>query len=188
MRPAFYCERGRRTTTVKRYFVLKILVFGPAIHYIDGLQVPFGVTGTSHVKRAHIATMLALILSGAVVVIGCGSGDRGPVAHWQGKVTIDGRPLPADAQARIFFAPSPTASEPTAPPAIVEVENGRYDATNVPAGSVAVTFEIRRPTGQEIPREGSIPLKEYEDLVPLEHRSGMLLEIAEGEKTHDFDL
>jgi hypothetical protein len=138
--------------------------------------------------RVYIRTIGALILSGAVVLVGCGSGDRGPVAHWHGKVTINGQPLPADAQARIFFAPSPVASVPTAAPAIVEVEKGQYDSRNVPVGSVAVTFEIRRPTGREIPREGSVPLKEYEDLVPIERRSGMLLEIKEGEKKHDFDL
>jgi hypothetical protein len=143
------------------------------------------------VKRANYCYRIIGLAGSciALFVVGCGFGEKsGPVAHWHGQVRIDGQPLPADAEARIFFAPTASSAGRTARPAITEVVDSNYNARDVPIGPVSVTFEIKRPTGRKIPRSTSVPLTEYEDLVPAKHRNGMAIEVKEGEMAHDFEL
>jgi hypothetical protein len=139
---------------------------------------------TSRLRWYRLAVLIALSL-----MVGCNAGKAtGPVAHWQGKVTINGEPIPSDARGRIMFVPSSTGSNRNAKPAIVEIVNSRYDAPDVPIGPLTVTFDIMRLTGREIPREGGPPIQESESLVPEEHRNGVPVNVTEGAETHDFDL
>jgi hypothetical protein len=136
----------------------------------------------------HSRAFAALAWSLALVMTGCGQGNRPPVAHLHGGITIDGRPLPADAAGRIFFTPAISSTEQTAPPAVADIVNGEYGSHRVPVGQVNVTFDIKRPTGRKIPRGTSVPLEELQDLVPAKYRDGTMITVEQGEATRDFEL
>lgn len=133
---------------------------------------------------AGIAGVLCLAASG------CGkSGSEFPVARLEGTVTINGQPLPADAEAWIQFMP--TGGGGQAPPARSPIVDGRYVAENVPLGSVLVTFNITRLTGRMVVEDnapGGTPDPERENLVPESCRQGIPLEIGGNEEKRDFDL
>src|SRR5262245_46593244 len=140
---------------------------------------------------------LRCVLPVAAIVVtvgmsGCKSdADSGPVAHWRGKVTIKGKEIPNDADARIEFMPEITKAGQKAKPASAQIVKGEYDAPHVRVGPVRVTFQIVRWAGQATTTAGadsSRPTPKWEFLVPKEHRDGMLFEIEEGELTKDFDL
>ena len=128
--------------------------------------------------------------SGATLVVvalglsGCGAGGSasGPVAHWHGKVTINGQPVPSDAQARISFMPEITRPGQKANPTSAEIVNSQYDAPKVPVGPVKVTFNIVRWSGQTTTAgaASSRPVPKWEFLVPEKYRDGMALEVEEG--------
>jgi len=139
--------------------------------------------------NGNIPLSVLIVAIGVVGAGGCGSaGSDGPVGHLQGTVTIDGKPLPADARARMFFVPPASGNNRNRQPVTVEIVDGRYDATQVPAGRMTVTFDISRFTGKETPRERSVPLKEWESLVPEQYQQGLPIDVQEGEQTHDFTL
>jgi hypothetical protein len=138
--------------------------------------------------RRRRAEFVLIAWSIAPVVAGCGDGARGPVAHWYGRVTVKGQPLPEDAKGRIFFAPVFSQGEATAAPTSAEIVESEYDSTNVPVGQVNVRFEIKRPTGRNISGSGGDRYEQLEDLVPEKQRDGTLVTVEEGETRHDFDL
>lgn len=77
-------------------------------------------------QRVFLPGMLALWVASAV---GCGGGK----ATVTGKVTIDGKPLPAG---RISFVPSKGGAGVGA-----DIKDGQYTVEKVPVGSVKVTVE-----------------------------------------------
>lgn len=101
-----------------------------------------------------------------------------------GKVTLHGKPLPADATAYVVF----TATAPGSKPVSALVKDGRYDSEKTPSGPVTVSFDITRPNGP--PRKSDRTGEMYQDiqsLVPSRYASGMPLTI-DGPTTKDFDL
>jgi hypothetical protein len=127
----------------------------------------------------------------ALGLAGCGqSSNSGPVAHWQGKVTIGGQPVPADAQGRISFMPKLTQPGQKAKPSSAEIVGGKYDAPNVPLGPVTVSFNIVRWSGKTVTAgtDSTRPMPKWDFLVPEKYRDGIPFEVEEGELTKDFDL
>ena len=123
-------------------------------------------------------------LFAVAATVGCGLNSGPPVAHLRGKVTIDGKPVPSEAEARIMFVPPTSAANRNSKPAMVPIVNGEYDAPDVPVGQVIVRFDIQRPTGREFARG----MKESENLVPEVHREGIEIAVTEGDHPQDFEL
>jgi hypothetical protein len=136
------------------------------------------------IKELKLYVGRMLVLVAAVLIVGCNFHSGSPVAHLKGKVTIAGKPVPSEADARIIFAPPATGSNRNAKPAIVPIVNSQYDAPEVPVGPMTARFDIQRNTGREFARG----MKESENLVPKEDESGFALDVTEGAQTHDFDL
>jgi len=118
-----------------------------------------------------------------VMAVGC-IGSSPPVAHLHGKVTIDGKPVPSEAQARIIFKAHSTGTTRSAKPAIVKIVNGEYDALEVPVGKVVASFDIQLPTGRTFERG----ITESKNLVPPEHEQGVPIDVEAGDHPQDFEL
>lgn len=85
----------------------------------------------------------ALLVCG--MSVGCGRQAKEPVAHLSGEVTLDGKPLPADALASVTFR---SYADGAARPVTAEIVQGRYDCQTVPLGEVVAEMHISVPTGR----------------------------------------
>ena len=132
----------------------------------------------------YACVMVALLATTA----GCGAKKSSNTAHLSGTVTIQGDPLPEDAEGYIQFMP---ASGGQAQPAHTEIIDSKYDAENVPRGQVTAIFHITRLTGRMVREDnapGATPYPEREDLVPRKHRAGVTIQVEGDDDAHDFEL
>jgi len=119
-------------------------------------------------------------------LLGCGSKEMGPpTAHLQGKVTIGGQPIAADAEGFVTFRPTGNGQ---ANSANTRIAGGRYDAEKVPLGKVKVIFDVQQKTGKMISGEGVAPFPEYRSLVPPQSSTGIDLEVNGDKADQNFDL
>ncbi|MCH2114086.1 MAG: DUF1559 domain-containing protein [Pirellulales bacterium] len=86
--------------------------------------------------------------------LGCQKPVGTDTVHLWGKVTIDGKNLPSDADGNILFM---TTGVGQAPPSSVDIQGSTYDAESVPKGNVNVIFNITRLTGRMV-REDNAPV------------------------------
>ena len=130
-----------------------------------------------------------LALVATIGISGCGKGAGGkPTAHLAGSVTVNGAPLPDDAEGYVQFMPDAGGS---APPTSTDIVDGKYDAEAVPLGEVTAIFNITRLTGRMVREDnapGATPYPERENLVPKKHRSGVKLTVDGDNDAHNFDL
>jgi hypothetical protein len=128
-----------------------------------------------------------LLLCGAVLVPGC-SGDSSRLAV-EGKVTIDGNPLPAG---KISFTPMPGTPSPTGGATIT---NGTFKvlaAKGLRPGTFRVEIKALRPTGKTTRDDlsgGSV--EQQEQYIPKRYneKSELVAEIKAGEsKQLEFAL
>lgn len=121
----------------------------------------------------------------AVVLLLCGCGKASaPAIHLAGTVTIDGKPIPADAQAALSFAPSNGGESVSVP-----IVGGRYDSPKTPEAKVTVKFYISQPVGPEkISERTGEKYQDIANLVPPEHEGGMVIEVQGDNTSQNFDL
>lgn len=136
--------------------------------------------------KAALRLVLVLV---AASIAGCGPSARSlPAARLAGKITVNGKPLPADAEGAITFM---SAARNQAAPTQVRLSGGSYTANDVPIGQVTVLFNITRLTGRMV-REKDAPrgalFPEREVLVPAACREGIPLEVKGDNLHQDFDL
>jgi hypothetical protein len=110
-----------------------------------------------------------------------------PTAHLTGNVTINGEPVPSDAQGSIVFQPAGGGGQ--AHPTEAKINNSKYDAPHVPQGEVTAYFNIGRLTGRMIVEAaGGSPFPEMEQLAPDEAANrGIKIEVT-GDDQKDFNL
>ena len=129
--------------------------------------------------------MRTLIAVSIVLFLMSGCGKRpAPTAHLAGAVTINGDPVPADADAALSFEPLAGGKSVSAP-----ITNGRYDSPQAPQGSVSVRFYISQRVGPV--RISQRTGKEYQDvanLVPPQHAAGMTIQVSGDNLNQDFNL
>jgi hypothetical protein len=120
----------------------------------------------------------------AAVVAGCG-GLAGNAAHLQGTVTLNGKPIPADAKAYVVFVPDVDKTKAVSAP----VTGGRYDLPNAPMGLVMVHFEVTREVGPEktSERTGQV-YRDVVSLVPARLVTGLPVQVVGDDTSLDFDL
>ncbi len=126
------------------------------------------------------------VIGFAAVVVGlCGCGVGGtPSAHLSGDVTIDGKPVPADAIASLSFVPT-KGGEAVA----VSIVDGHYDSPQSPQGKVSVLFSISKPFGPEkVSERTGEKYRDVMNLVPPEHAAGIAIEVQGDNSNQDFDL
>ena len=137
------------------------------------------------VVQVALRTVSLLALSLALgASLGCGGGTSSDdTAHLQGVVTIDGQPLPAEAQGSITFR-NDAGRAITAP--IVE---GRYDSPQTPRGAVKAYFTISKPTGKTYKsgRTGA-DVPETVSIVPASASGGLDVEVSADNSDQNFDL
>lgn len=120
--------------------------------------------------------------------MGCGGSGNANTATLKGQVTIDGNPLPDDAEGYIQFM---TTEPGQAKPSSATMTGSDYAAENVPLGSVNVIFNITRLTGRMVKEDnapGATPYPEREDLVPEKHRAGFQVEVTGDDDAFNFEL
>jgi hypothetical protein len=114
-----------------------------------------------------------------VLALGAGCGGSSDTAHIQGTITIDGQPLPEDAEGSVSFqstAPGPVRA------AAAKIVNGRFDSPQTPRGPVKAFISLSQPTGRMLDNARGQPSPEYKSLVPPQYASGVELEIT-GDKS-----
>lgn len=129
---------------------------------------------------------LTAVVAPLVCCGGCGPSAL-DTSRVTGKVTIAGKEIPADAQAFVIFDPQDEVTK--AESVTVPVVSSRYESSNVPVGKNKVYFDISRKTGP--PKKSERTGVEYQDvvnLVPPQYSTGVELEVAGEEFSHDFDL
>lgn len=123
------------------------------------------------------------LLAALVFFCGCGPGSS-PSAHLSGTVTIDGKPIPADATASLSFVPTDSSKAVALP-----IVDGRYDSPRTPQGKITVHFSISRPTGPEkVSERTGEKYRDIANLVPPEHAAGMVIEVQGDNSSQNFDL
>lgn len=124
--------------------------------------------------------------SALVLALGC-AGEVGNTARLAGKVTLDGKPIPADAQAAITFQPELGS---TAKPVTVPIKNSTYDSPNTPRGFVTAIFNLNIPTGKMVMSERiGKEVAELETVtLHADQVGGISLEVESNETIHDFEL
>ena len=137
-------------------------------------------------RTASLAiSMRQLIAPASIIVLMSGCGDSSSrTAHLAGTVTINGKPVPSDAEAAVSFEPQGGGRSVSVP-----ITNGRYDSPNTPQGSVVVKFYISRRVGPMKTSERTG--EKYQDtanLVPPDHAAGKSIEIREDNVNQNFDL
>lgn len=120
-----------------------------------------------------------------LVVAGCGQGSSKPTVHLRGMVTINGEPIPGDAQATIMFRPTEKGMAKTAG---VPITDSKYECPDVPVGNVAVFFSIQTPTGKMISDAGGPQFPELASIVPEVAHKGIQITITGDSQTQDFNL
>jgi hypothetical protein len=138
------------------------------------------------VKLTTIPTrtvLMAVALSACTLIGGCGTDRRAGTAHLQGTVTINGQPLPDDAQANVTFAP---ASKGRTAGAVIT--NGEYDCPDAPLGKVKAYFSVMRPTGRTITETDNRPYAEVGSIIASKYASGIDLDVSGDNANQDFDL
>ncbi len=121
----------------------------------------------------------------ACACLGCSEEETGPpTAHLQGAVTINGQPIPADAEASISFNPAALGD---ARPASGVIADGKFDVKDAPVGKVRVLFNISQSTGK-MHSEAGHEAMEYKSLVPKSLLNGQEIEVSGDNPKLDFDL
>ena len=123
-----------------------------------------------------VAIVASLIL---LVAPGCGRGYA--TAEMQGRVTVDGKPVEDGA---ITFTP---LSGGRGNGATAAIQSGRYQAKDVPQGTVRVTFYAIRKTGRRIYVKEQW-VDETVNVIPAKYSAGLTYEVSGQRAQKDFDL
>jgi hypothetical protein len=140
-------------------------------------------------RRKCAASWFKILALGLLVCacLGCGGSATSDTAHWAGKVTLDGEPIPAGAQAAITFQP---AAGNKSKAITVPIVNGAYDSPMTPRGQVTAIVSLNLPTGKTYKSERTG--QDVAELLPVtlteEQSQGIALTVDGDEANHDFSL
>jgi hypothetical protein len=123
----------------------------------------------------------------ACACLGCGGSATNETAHWAGKVTLDGEPVPASAQGAITFQP---AADNKGKAIAVSIVNGAYNSPITPRGQVTAIVSLNLPNGKTFKSERTG--QDVAELSPVtltpEQSEGIALTVDGDEANHDFSL
>jgi hypothetical protein len=99
-------------------------------------------------------------------------------------ITINGQPLPSDAEGSVSFSPT---SKDQGKPSSAPIAGGKYDCDTVPMGNVRATFNIYR-LGAEYTSGRGEKARETINLVPPAAATGVDVQVTGDKPDQDFDL
>lgn len=145
-------------------------------------------------RRKYAAPSIAFLALGvlfsgvlAFACLGCGNGATSDTVHLAGKVTLDGKPVPATAQGAITFQPAAGNKGKAVTVAIVD---GAYNSKITPRGDVIAIVSLNMPTGKTYKSERTG--QDVAELSPVtltpEQAQGIALTVDGNEANHDFSL
>jgi hypothetical protein len=140
-------------------------------------------------RRKDAASWFKFLALGmlACACLGCGGSATSDTAHWTGKVTLDGQPVPATAQGAITFQP---AADNKGKAITVAIVNGAYHSRITPLGQVTAIVSLNMPTGKTYKSERTG--QDVAELSPVtltpEQSQGIALTVDGDEANHDFSL
>ncbi|MBQ6616997.1 MAG: hypothetical protein IJH67_11590 [Thermoguttaceae bacterium] len=133
-----------------------------------------------------ISSILVCMLTLAVVV-GCGSGaKKGPTVKWSGTVTIEGQPLPSNAQGQIVVQSNNATGASRGDQA--DIVNGSYSLQSVPKGEVTVSFNIYTTAPAKNQSDAERGLEDTTNIVPDRWLQGVVDTADKNDSAKNFDL
>lgn len=133
-----------------------------------------------------IYTVLACTLLFATI-LGCGgSPSKGPTVKWSGTITINGQPLPENAQGQIVVQCNSSTGASRGDQA--EIVNGAYSLENVPQGEVTVSFDIYTTAPAKDPMDAERGVMDTTNLVPDRWMKGVVDTADKDDSAKNFDL
>ena len=133
-----------------------------------------------------ISSILVCMLTLAVVV-GCGSGaKKGPTVKWSGTVTIEGQPLPSNAQGQIVVQSANATGASRGDQA--DIVNGSYSLQSVPKGEVTVSFNIYTTAPAKNQSDAERGLEDTTNIVPDRWLQGVVDTADKNDSAKNFDL
>jgi hypothetical protein len=139
-------------------------------------------------RRTFAASRFEYLALGVLACgcLGCGK-SASDTAHWAGMVTLDGKPIPANAKAAITFQP---AGGSKGKAITVPIVNGAYNSPNTPLGHVTAIVSLNLPSGKTYKSERTG--QEVAELSPVtltpEQTQGIALTVDGDNANHDFSL
>jgi hypothetical protein len=130
---------------------------------------------------------LAVITAVLASLGGCG-GSSVPTAHLAGKVLLDGKPIPSDAEASLMFVREGAKDDEATVRVPINVGDSTYDAPNVPQGAVRAYFSITRKGPAKISERTGEEYHDIINLVPGQYATGIPLQVSGDNINQDFDL
>ena len=133
-----------------------------------------------------ISSILVCMLTLAVVV-GCGSGaKKGSTVKWSGTVTIEGQPLPSNAQGQIVVQSNNATGASRGDQA--DIVNGSYSLQRVPKGDVTVSFNIYTTAPAKNQSDAERGLEDTTNIVPERWLQGVVDTADKNDSAKNFDL
>ena len=119
-------------------------------------------------------------LLGLLLLVGCGGP---PTTLLSGTVTLNGKPVPSDAEAFISF--TPVGGEAVSVP----ITEGKYESSETPRGMVTVHFHILQKVGPvKVSERTGEEFQEEKNLVPAKYATGIQLEVTDDNTNQNFAL
>ena len=120
------------------------------------------------------------------VCAGCPAkeGSGLPTAHLKGAVTLNGGPIPADADASIVFYPAEVGD---ARAASAIIKDGKYDVADAPIGKGRAVISITQPTGEVVEEAGRKSIQ-FKSLVPKPLWDGQEIHVDGDNVNLNFDI
>ena len=121
------------------------------------------------------------------VVLGCGGKpSKGPTVKWSGTVTIEGQPIPGNAQGQIIVNSNSATGASRGDQA--EIVNGSYTLNNVPKGEVMVSFDIYTTAPAKDPSDAERGVMDTTSIVPERWTQGVADTADKNDSAKNFDL
>jgi hypothetical protein len=143
---------------------------------------PARVLFDTQFARVCNAATISLCAALMLLITGCGGSNA---AHLQGVVTINGQPVPADAQGSVTFQPTESGKGKTMS---APLEGGHYDLPDVPLGPYRAIITVQRPTGRTIDNGRGTPAPEFENMISPDQLQGIDTTVEGDREDLNFDL
>jgi hypothetical protein len=131
----------------------------------------------------EVSAVAGFVALASLTITSCNAGSRPGTAHLEGTVTIDGQPLPADAQASITFRPMSGGRSAGA-----TVSGGKYVCHDAPLGKVKVYVAVERPTGKMLVESDNRPYPEVASIIASKYSLGIDVDVTGDNRKLDFEL
>ena len=144
-------------------------------------------TASTNTNRCRPRIVLAVAVAMLATAVGCG-GSSTPTAHVSGKVTLDGKAIPSDAEASVMFVNDQVEGEEGKVSVPINTSDGSYDSPNTPQGDIRAYFSITRKGPPKVSERTGEEYQETINLVPAKVATGIPLTVSGDNTNQNFEL